>query len=53
MLGFIVAPSGIIKNTLIFDFSNVIQEIKISIVRQIYDNRGYLKDLATEHQLDY
>jgi lincosamide and streptogramin A transport system ATP-binding/permease protein len=29
------------------------QGIKISLVRQIYDNRGYLKDFAVENQLDY
>lgn len=34
-------------------FVQLPQGIKISIVRQIYDNRGYLKDFATEHQLDY
>ena len=29
------------------------QGIRLSFVRQIYDNRGYLKDFATEYQLDY
>ena len=29
------------------------QGIRLSFVRQIYDNRGYLKDFATEYQLNY
>lgn len=60
----IVGPNGQGKSSIIKYFSGnfsgerngfvqLPQGIKISFVRQIYDNRGYLKDFATENQLDY
>ena len=60
----IVGPNGQGKSSIIKylsgDFSGehsgfvqFPQGIRLSFVRQIYDNRGYLKDFTTEYQLDY
>lgn len=51
----ITGPNGIGKSQLIKKISQmaVNKNLKISCMRQIYDNNGYLKDLAEADGLDY